>query len=127
MENINKKPVFLNLFIIRLPVAGVLSILHRVSGVILVLAIPWLLFILHTSLDSELSFAQLRHSVDALPVKAIGFVLIWLLCHHFLAGIRFLFMDLDWGLNKQSARISAWAVNISALLISMGFGYIWLV
>ncbi|MGH8706639.1 MAG: succinate dehydrogenase, cytochrome b556 subunit, partial [Burkholderiales bacterium] len=85
------------LFEIRLPLPGWVSILHRISGLLLFLAVVWLLFILDRSLASEAGFEAMRRYVTLLPVKLSLLALIWAYCHHFCAGIRFLFLDLDRG------------------------------
>jgi succinate dehydrogenase / fumarate reductase cytochrome b subunit len=104
------------LFEIRLPLPGWVSILHRISGLLLFLAVVWLLFMLDRSLASEAGFEAVRRYVGLLPVKLSLLVLIWAYCHHFCAGIRFLFLDLDKGVDRVTARRS----SIMVLVVSLG-------
>lgn len=112
------------LFEIRLPVAGWLSILHRISGALLFFPfLAWLLYMLDTSLASEQGFDKVRtHYLQLLPVKLALLVFIWAYCHHFCAGIRFLFLDLDKGVDLKTARLTSWIVIIAGLALTAVFG-----
>ena len=110
------------LFEIRLPVAGWVSILHRISGLLLFLAVAWLLFMLDRSLASEAGFEAMRHYLDLLPVKLSLLVLIWAYCHHFCAGIRFLFLDLDRGVDLATARLTSWITLAASLALTVWAG-----
>jgi len=115
----HKRPIFLNLFQIRLPVSGVVSILHRITGVMLFLCIPVSLWVLDFSLASEQQFHRL---VDGLhhPLSIILVTLIiWALLHHLLAGIRHLLLDLDIGVEKEISTKSAWLVTIAAPVLAL--------
>jgi succinate dehydrogenase / fumarate reductase cytochrome b subunit len=103
----------------RLPVPGVLSILHRVSGALMVLLLPWTLWLLDLSLRSALGYQQLRQMVDGWLVKAVLAVLAWALLHHVVAGIRYLLLDLDLGVDRPSARRSAWIVLAVSLPLAL--------
>jgi succinate dehydrogenase / fumarate reductase cytochrome b subunit len=94
----------------RLPLAGYVSILHRISGVFMFVFLPFVLYILDKSLTSEYSFAELHDLLAGPIVKAIVLVLSWSFLHHFCAGVRHLFMDLHYGLDKQTARKTATGV-----------------
>ena len=83
------------LFEIRLPLPGGVSILHGVSGLLLFLATVWLLYMLDRSLASPEGFEHVSRYVAIPVVKLALLVLVWAYCHHFCAGIRFLFLDLD--------------------------------
>lgn len=122
-----QKPKFLNLLQIHLPVTGVASIAHRVSGVVLVISIPFLIYWFDRSLHSADDFQALQQFLGQLWVKLLGTVAIWALAHHILSGIRFLLLDLDVGGGLRTARGSAWVVNIGAvvLLVLIGAG-VWL-
>src|SRR5438477_9209720 len=111
------------LFEIRLPLPGWVSILHRISGVLLFFPLlAWLLFMLDASLASERGFAKIQGYL-ALPLVKLGLlVFIWAYCHHFCAGIRFLFLDLDKGIDLVTARRSALAVLCVSLLLTAFFG-----
>ena len=94
------------LFEIRLPLPGWVSILHRVSGALLFVALVWLLWMLDRSLSSEAAFERIKHYAGLVPVKLSLLVLVWAYCHHFCAGIRYLFLDLDKGVDKETARLT---------------------
>jgi len=112
------------LFEIRLPVPGWVSILHRISGALLVFPFAaWLLYMLDTSLGSEAGFQYIKNQYLALPLVKLGvLVFIWSYCHHFCAGIRYLFLDLDKGVELRTARLTSWIVIVAALLLTAWFG-----
>ena len=121
------RPKYLNLqallFEIRLPIAGKLSILHRASGALLFVSLVWLLWMLDLSLSSEAGFDMIKHYAGLLPVKLSLLVLIWALCHHFCAGIRYLLLDLDIGVEKDAAQRSAWIVFAASGLLTVLLGW----
>lgn len=94
----------------KLPPPGMVSILHRVSGALLFLALPLLLWLFDLSLMSELSFARLVEVGSHWFVKLVLLVLLWAFLHHLIAGIRYLLLDLHVGVEKLAARTSALAV-----------------
>jgi len=110
------------LFEIRLPLAGWVSILHRVSGALLFLATVWLLFLLDRSLASESGFESVKHYTSNPLVKVALLVLIWSYCHHFCAGIRFLFLDIHKGIDKETARLTSIVVIVAGLALAGLFG-----
>jgi succinate dehydrogenase / fumarate reductase cytochrome b subunit len=111
------------LFEIRLPLPGWVSILHRVSGAVLFLALVWLLWMLDRSLASEAGFDKVKHYAGLWPVKLSLLGLIWAYCHHFCAGIRYLLLDLDKGVDLASARLSSWTVLAVSLALSAFLGW----
>ncbi|MCX7962539.1 MAG: succinate dehydrogenase, cytochrome b556 subunit [Burkholderiales bacterium] len=111
------------LFEIRLPVTGWVSILHRVSGALLFFAAFWLLWMLDRSLSGPEGFEQIKRYVALWPVKLALLVIAWAFCHHFCAGLRFLLLDLEKGVDKTSARRSGWAVLAASLALTAGFGW----
>lgn len=111
------------LFEIRLPLPGWVSILHRVSGLLLFLATVWLLFMLDRSLASEAGFDAMRRYAGLWPVKLSLLVLVWAYCHHFCAGIRFLFLDLDKGVDLATARRTSLAVLVVSLGLTAWLGW----
>jgi succinate dehydrogenase / fumarate reductase cytochrome b subunit len=119
MYNNKKPPIYLNLLEIRLPVGGVVSILHRVSGVVLVLALPAVLFLLDLSLQSEQQYQTVTALLVTPAMRAAGVVLVWFLAHHLLAGVRHLLLDLDIGIDRDAARRSAWATLGIGLLVAV--------
>jgi succinate dehydrogenase / fumarate reductase cytochrome b subunit len=118
--SIKKRPKNLDLTTIRLPLAGKVSILHRVSGAGLFLCLPVLLWLFGASLASPESFASFKAVAGMLPAKLVLAGLIWAFVHHFCAGIRFLLLDLHIGIDKEAASKSAGvvlAVSIPLTLI----------
>jgi succinate dehydrogenase / fumarate reductase cytochrome b subunit len=111
------------LFEIRLPLPGWVSILHRISGLLLFCAVLWLLFMLDRSLASEAGFESVRRYAGLVPVKISLLVLIWAYCHHFCAGIRFLFLDLDKGGDLGTARLTSVAVLVVSLALTAWLGW----
>jgi succinate dehydrogenase / fumarate reductase cytochrome b subunit len=106
----------------RLPPAGIVSILHRISGAALFLCLPLLLWLFDLSLISELSFARLREVAGHWFVKLVLLGLIWAFLHHFVAGLRYLVLDLHVGLDKASSRTSAIAVFAVSLPLTLVAG-----
>ena len=104
------RPFFLNLLKIRLPVPGIVSIFHRISGVFLFLAIPCFVYLLDLSLQGEPGFRQAAALLSTPVAKLIVLVLVWSLVHHLFAGIRFLLTDFDIGLSKGQSIKTAWLV-----------------
>jgi succinate dehydrogenase / fumarate reductase cytochrome b subunit len=124
------RPKYLNLqallFEIRLPLPGWVSILHRISGALLFVALVWLLWMLDRSLSSEAAFDKIKHYARLWPVKLSLLVLVWAYCHHFCAGIRYLFLDLDKGIDLATARLTSWLVLATSLVLTAFFGWkIW--
>ncbi len=117
-----KRPIYLNLVQIRLPLPGFISILHRISGAALFLAGVWLLFMLDRSLASEAGFHSTRHYLGFPIVKLALLGLIWAYCHHFCAGIRYLLLDLDKGVDLATARLTSWIVLAVSLAMTAYFG-----
>ncbi len=122
-----RRPKYLNLrallFEIRLPLPGWISILHRVSGALLFAAPVWLLYLLDRSLASAQGFEHIKHYVSFPIVKLALLVLVWAYCHHFCAGIRFLLLDLDRGLDRPAARRSSLVVLAVSLALTAFFGF----
>ena len=111
------------LFQIRLPVPGLVSILHRISGALLVIPFAaWALWLLETSLRSESGFQMVRDYFQ-LPLVKLGMLLfIWAYCHHFCAGIRYLLLDLNVGVELRHARITSWLVLLISLALTAVIG-----
>ena len=111
------------LFEIRLPLPGWVSILHRISGALLVFPFAaWLLYMLDASLASEISFEKTRSYLRLAPVKAGMLLFIWAYCHHFCAGIRFLLLDLNRGIELRQTRRSSLVVLLVSLALTAWFG-----
>ena len=108
--NMDRRPVFLNLFLIRMSVMAIMSIAHRASGVFLVLAIPFFVYLLDLSLSGEQGFSEAQTILSGNLVKYGLLILGWGLLHHLLSGVRYLLLDFDIGVHKSSGRWSAWMV-----------------
>lgn len=108
----NIRPKNLNLLKIRMPVTAVVSILHRVSGILLFLSIPYVVWLLSASVNSEEGFNTVLAIFNSEFGKLINILLLWAITHHFFAGIRFLMLDLDIAIERRSALKMAWLVNV---------------
>ena len=117
---VKRRPVYLNLVRIRLPLPGIVSILHRISGAALFLfAIPLVLFAMQTSVESAAGFASLQ-SMFANPLCKLVLVgLLWAYLHHFFAGIRYLLIDLHIGDDLAPTRQSSVAVLVASLALTL--------
>ncbi len=102
----------------KLPPSGIVSILHRISGLLLFLALPLLLWIFEQSLSSETSFGRylefFHHPLARLLLLLLG----WALLHHLCAGVRFLLLDLHRGTEREAARRSSWVVLAVSLVLT---------
>jgi succinate dehydrogenase / fumarate reductase cytochrome b subunit len=113
LQDVKKdKPVYRNIGLAqlikyRLPWAGKVSILHRISGALMFLLLPFILYLLDQSLASEMSYQKFQALTDNLFVKLICLVLIWSFLHHFCAGIRYLLLDVEIGVEKKESNRSA--------------------
>ena len=114
------RPKYLNLFAIRLPIPGIVSILHRISGFLLVALLGALIFVLDHLITSPDSYSRISFFFENLYVKLLLIVPIWALSHHLLAGIRFLLLDFHFFIDLKSTRIfSALIMFISVLVTSV--------
>lgn len=117
-----QRPKHLALHEIRLPLPGIVSILHRISGAGLFLMLPFLLYLLDRSLGSVESFETFSAVVGHPLAKLLLLGLLWAYMHHFCAGIRFLFLDLDKGTDLPAARNSARIVLVVSLVLTVIIG-----
>lgn len=128
-EIAKKRPEFRNINALsdlpsyRLPAAGWVSILHRVSGALMFVLLPLIIWLLDQSLTSELSFAAFSAAfgpgIGLIPgwlVKLLVLALIWAYLHHFTAGLRHLYMDARHAVSKEFGKSSA----VATLVISLG-------
>ena len=118
------RPKYLALNEIRLPLPGIVSILHRISGVGIFLMLPFLLYLLDRSLGSTETFETFAAVVDNWFIKLVLFGLLWAYLHHFCAGIRFLLLDLHKGLELEEARKSSKIVLIVSLTLTLIIGVV---
>ena len=117
------RPVYLNLARIRLPLPGIVSILHRISGAgLFLVGLPLLLYAVQTSLASPQSFESLR-SLAATPIAKIILIgLVWAYLHHFCAGLRYLLLDVHQFIELRPARQSSAVVLIASLALTILIG-----
>jgi succinate dehydrogenase / fumarate reductase cytochrome b subunit len=124
-----KRPEFRNINALtdlpsyRLPAAGIVSILHRISGFIMFLLLPFIVWMFDTSISSEISFAKFSAAfnvglgfVPAVLVKVVVLGLIWAYLHHLIAGVRHVYMDVFHAVTKEFGKFSA----IATLALSLG-------
>ena len=122
MAEQRERPLSPHLSVWRWGPAMTVSILHRISGALLVFPFAaWLLYLLELSLRSEQGFSHAREYL-AMPLAKLGLVvLIWAFCHHFCAGIRYLLLDLNKGIELKAARISSGLVIVASLALTAFF------
>ena len=128
-ELARKRPEFRNINALsdlpgyRLPAAGIVSILHRISGALMFLLMPFIIWLFDTSVTSEISFARFtsvfNNGAAFLPgwfIKLVALALIWAYLHHFIAGLRHLYMDVCHAVSKEFGKFSA----VTTLVLSLG-------
>lgn len=125
-RNIN---AFTDLTTYRLPPAGIVSILHRISGAIMFLLMPFIIWMFDTSLSSEISFEGFKaaFNVGMLGIpgvlwKLVALGLIWAFVHHFIAGLRHLWMDVNHAVSKEFGKSSALFTLATGTLITLALG-----
>jgi succinate dehydrogenase / fumarate reductase cytochrome b subunit len=104
---------------LRLPLAGWVSFLHRVSGVLLFFCLPLALYALERSLSGAEAFAEVQRQLMQPAVRVLLLLAVWALAHHLFAGIRHLLMDLHFGVSLAAARRSALVVAAAGGLVAM--------
>jgi succinate dehydrogenase / fumarate reductase cytochrome b subunit len=120
MTQKNRRPVFLDITRIHLPVTAVISIIHRVTGVLFFILTPLLIYLFDLSLSSLQGYDTVAGIFDHWGARLLIVILLWGFAHHFLAGIRFLLIDLDIGVSGKSSRVSAWWVTAGGLVVLFG-------
>lgn len=113
----------------RLPLAGVVSILHRASGGLMFVLLPFVIWMFDTSLTSEISYerftAAFAAGIGFVPgwgVKIVVLALIWAYLHHAIAGLRHLWMDVTHSVTKEQGRSSAVATLAISIFLTLGLG-----
>ena len=125
-RNIN---VFSDVRTYRLPAAGIVSILHRVSGALMFFLLPFIIWLFDKSVSSEISFGQFTSAFSAglgfVPgwlVKLVVLGLIWAYLHHFIAGVRHLYMDATHAVTKEFGKSSATVTLVLSLGLTVVLG-----
>ena len=134
-ETAPKRPEFRNISALtdlptyRLPPAGWVSILHRVSGALMFLLLPFIIWMFDMSVSSEISFAKFKYAfnlglgfVPGWFMKLVALALIWAYLHHLIAGMRHLFMDVQHAVNKEFGRSSAIATLGLSIAMTLVLG-----
>jgi succinate dehydrogenase / fumarate reductase cytochrome b subunit len=133
-DPIKLHPVFSNIHVAdlahyRLPPAGIVSILHRVSGALLFLLLPFIIWMFDNSVTSEVSYDSFRSVFVAgagfIPgwfIKLVALALIWAYLHHFTAGVRHLWMDMTHSVAITQGRSTAVATLVLSLLLTVLLG-----
>jgi len=113
----------------RLPIAGVVSILHRASGMLMFFLLPFVVWLFDVSLTSEISYGRFTAVFAAgagfVPgwfFKLVALALIWAYLHHFIAGVRHLWMDATHSVSKEFGRQSAVVTIGASLLLTLVLG-----
>jgi succinate dehydrogenase / fumarate reductase cytochrome b subunit len=114
MQNKKKRPVYLNLLQIRLPVGGVASILHRATGAVLVLLLPFALYLLQRSVQEPAASADIAARLTTIEGRVVLLGTVWMFAQHFFSGLRHLLMDVGIGDDTSTARISAWLTFVAS-------------
>lgn len=122
-----KRPLWYNVSLLNLPLPGVVSILHRISGALLFLFAAWLLYLLDGSLASPEGYASIKATLAHPLAKLVLLGLLWAFLHHLCAGVRFLFLDIDKGVGLPTARLtSVLVIGISLVLtVALGAVLLW--
>lgn len=116
------RPKYLDLLRIRLPLPGWVSILHRVSGALLFLFLPLLLWLWQQSLATQQSFERFSAVVATPAVKLVLLGLLWAYLHHVCAGIRHLTLDVHMGTELRTARATSVAVFVVSIGLTLVIG-----
>ncbi|MBX3606369.1 MAG: succinate dehydrogenase, cytochrome b556 subunit [Piscinibacter sp.] len=134
-DTLKQRPVYRNIHVsqivaYRLPPAGIVSILHRISGVLMFLLLPFVIWLFDTSVSSEVSYERFRAAfvagIGIFPgwfLKLVALGLIWAYLHHLIAGIRHLWMDATHAVTKEFGHNSAIGTLVLSVLITLVLGY----
>ncbi len=118
-----KRPKNLDLTTIKLPVPGIVSILHRISGALLFLiGIPLLLFTLQSVMGNPSDFQIIQTLYDNFLIKLVLLTILWSFLHHFCAGIRYLLLDMHIGIELAGARLSSMVVLAVSIILTILIG-----
>jgi succinate dehydrogenase / fumarate reductase, cytochrome b subunit len=118
------RPKYYDLSLAHLPPPGLVSIFHRISGLLLFFPIvPGMLYLLHTALGSEEGYARWAEFFSRPWVKVAMLGAVWLYAHHFWAGLRFLFLDMHWHITKAPAQKAAIVVLVLGALTTALIGW----
>ena len=117
-----KRPLWYDLNLLNLPLPGVISILHRISGALLFVFAAWLLYLLDASLASAERYDAIKASLAHPLAKLVLLGLLWAYLHHLCAGVRYLFLDIHRGIDLPTARITSVIVLAVSLALTAVLG-----
>jgi succinate dehydrogenase / fumarate reductase cytochrome b subunit len=118
-----RRPLWYNLSPLNLPLPGLVSILHRISGAALFFVLLWLLYLLDASLTSPERFEDVKRIVSHPLAKLVLLGVLWSFLHHLCAGIRYLFLDIHQGIELQATRATSAAVLVVSLILTAILGW----
>ncbi|MDO5623399.1 MAG: succinate dehydrogenase, cytochrome b556 subunit [Pseudomonadota bacterium] len=134
-ESAKPRPEFRNINLLhdvrtyRMPLAALVSILHRVSGALMFFLLPFIIWLFDKSVSSEISFGQFTAAFSAglgiFPgwfVKLVALALIWAYLHHLIAGVRHLYLDVSHKTTKDFGRQSAAATLVASVALTLILG-----
>lgn len=121
----SSRPVHLDLTRMKFPPMAIVSVMHRISGVVLFLLLPLVLYMLHTSLQSGADFSSLYYLTAMTSMKILLWILISAVSFHFFAGIRHMAMDCGFAESLKAGRISAYVI-FGLEIIAMILAGVWL-
>lgn len=116
MPKNNSRPVFLNLARIRQPITALISIAHRIAGMVLFLSIPFAIYLLDLSLGGEPGYNRVVELLGQPAMKWLVIFIFWALAHHVFAGLRVLLIDCGIGVERDEARRTAWVTAIGSVV-----------
>jgi succinate dehydrogenase / fumarate reductase cytochrome b subunit len=119
MQAADGRPIYLNVLKIKLPVTGIISISHRITGVLLFLSIPLAAYLFDRSLSGEAGFVQAKALLTLPWLIPVYLLLVWSMAHHLIAGIRYLLIDVHIGVEKRSATRSAQIVLVAGIVLAV--------
>lgn len=123
--SIQTRPVHIDLTKMKFPPMAIVSIMHRISGILLFLLLPFALYLLQGSLFSRDDFASMQQSLLSTPIKILLFLLIASVTFHFIAGIRHMLMDCGLGESLKAAKRSAFLIMLLEIIAMIYIG-VWL-
>ncbi|GAB4300582.1 MAG: succinate dehydrogenase, cytochrome b556 subunit [Thiohalomonadaceae bacterium] len=124
MTTPRRRPIFFHLLQLHLPLTALVSIVHRLTGLLLFLALAPAIWLLERSLTDAAGYAQVQQLLQTWPLRLLGLLLLWALVHHLLAGLRVLLIDAEIGVERGAARRSALWVCVTGVLILIA-GVMW--
>ena len=120
------RPIYLDLMAYRFPLAAIGSVLHRISGVLLFILMPWVVSLLAASLSSEQAYSHVQHTLHGVAGRFAMWVFLASLAYHLCAGLRHIAMDFGLGETLEAARYSTLVVLlVSAVLVVLAGVWLW--